>query len=41
MRKSQGKKRKFSEFTVKDAMQLIKAEKFSPWQLNAVLRRAR
>mgnify|MGYP000694344976 CR=1 FL=1 len=38
MRKGQTKKRKYSEFTVKDAMQLIQAEKFLPWQLNTLSR---
>jgi len=38
VRKGQTKKRKYSEFTVKDAMQLIQAEKFLPWQLNTLSR---
>lgn len=40
MRKNQAKKRKYSDFTVKDAMLLIQAENFLPWQLNTLPRPA-
>ena len=35
MRKGHPKRRKYSEIMVKEAMQLIPAERILPWQLNA------
>jgi hypothetical protein len=35
MRRGHPPKRKYSEFDLKEAMQLLQAERFQPWQLNA------